>query len=218
MTSVPQSSPTSKKKSSSSPQQTAKKNPAGKKTESWKTLSVAGAVVVLVLVGIGVLRNPPKEIVPQNQSVNASPNAGISTTLMSDIDALQKTIDANPKDAESLLRLANALHDAKFMPRAIETYKKYLLLKPSDPDARVDMAICYFESGDSPTALKEMQTALKYDPKHQMAMFNIGIVNLNQGNLEQSNEWFRKTIALDPKTQVALRAQQILTQHSTIQQ
>lgn len=218
VTSVPQASPTSKKRGPLPSHQSAKKGSAGKKTESWKTLSVAGAVVVLVLVGLGVFRNPPKEIVPQNQSLNAGPDAGISPTLMTDIDALQKTVEANPKDTESLLRLANALHDAKFMPRAIETYKKYLLLKPSDPDARVDMAICYFESGDSPTALKEMQTALKHDPKHQMAMYNIGIVNLNQGNLEQSNEWFRKAIALDPMTQIAQRAQQILTQHSTIQQ
>ena len=51
------------------------------------------------------------------------------------------------------------------MPRAIETYKKYLRLKPADADARVDMGICYYESGDSPTALKEMQTALNVRPE-----------------------------------------------------
>jgi Tfp pilus assembly protein PilF len=104
------------------------------------------------------------------------------------------------------------------MPRAIDTYNKYLHLKPADADARVDLGICYYESGDSPTALKEMQTALTYDPKHQMALFNLGIVTLNQGNLAQSNEWFKKAIAVNPNTQVGQRAQQILTQHSTIQQ
>ncbi len=213
-----QSKPTSKKISAGSTKESGKKRPPGKKLESWKTLSIAGALVVLVILGIGVFRNSPKEISSQNQSLAVTPDAGINPTLMNDIDALQKNIDANPKDAESALHLANALHDAKFIPRAIEMYKKYLLLKPADPDARVDMAICYFESGDSPTALKEMHTALKYDPKHQMATFNIGIVNLNQGNLQESNEWFKKTVALNPNTQVAQRAQQILTQHSTIQQ
>jgi hypothetical protein len=43
-------------------------------------------------------------------------------------------------------------------------------------------------------------------------------VTLNQGNLAQSNEWFKKAIAVNPNTQVGQRAQQILTQHSTIQQ
>ena len=218
VTSLPHSPSISKKSSPIPSQHSAKKSARGRKIESWKTLSIGGAVVLLVLLGIGVLRNPPKEMAPQNQPLNASPEAGISPTLINDIAALQKNVDANPKNAELLLQLANALHDAKFMPRAIETYKKYLLLKPSDPDARVDMAICYFESGDSPTALKEMKTALKYDPKHQMAMFNMGIVNLNQGNLEQSNEWFTKTVAIDPKSQIAQRAQQILSQHSTIPQ
>lgn len=217
-TSLTQSKPASKKTSAGSSREAGKKKSPGKRLESWKTTSIAGALVVLVILGIGVFRNPPKEISSQNQSLANTTDAGVNPTLMNDIDALQKDVDVNPKDAASLLRLANALHDAKFAPRAIEMYKKYLLIKPADPDARVDMAICYFESGDSPTALKEMRAALKYDPKHQMATFNIGIVNLNQGNLQESNEWFKKTVALDPNTQVAQRAQQILAQHSTIQQ
>ncbi len=216
--SLTQSRPASRKISAGSTKEAGKKRAPGKRLESWKTLSIAGALVVLVILGIGVFRNPPKEVSPQNQSLAITPDAGINPTLMNDIDALQKSVDANPKDAGSLLRLANTLHDAKFMQRAIEIYKRYLLLKPADPDARVDMGICYFESGDSPTALKEMRTALKNDPKHQMATFNIGIVNLNQGNIQESNEWFKKTVALDPKTEVAQRAQQILSQHSTIQQ
>lgn len=216
--SMVQSRTASKKKSDGPVRDGGKKRLPKKPQESWKTLSIAGVLVVALILGIGVFRNSPKEVSPQNQSLTITPDAGVSPTLMNDIDALQKNVDANPKDAESLIRLANALHDAKFLPRAIEMYKKYLLLKPADPDARVDMAICFFESGDSPTALTEMHTALKYDPKHQMATFNIGIVNLNQGNLKESNEWFKKTVALDPNTQVAQRAQQILTQHSTIQQ
>jgi cytochrome c-type biogenesis protein CcmH/NrfG len=189
-----------------------------KKFESWQVLSIAGVVVVAALVAIGVFRNPPKEATPQEQAAESNAAPAVSPTLVSDIEALQKTVDANPKDAETILRLANALHDAKFMPRAIAMYQRYLQLKPKDADARVDMGICYYESGDSPTALKEMQTALSYDPKHQMAMFNLGIVTLNQGNLALSNEWFKKTVEVNPNTQIGQRAQQILTQHSTIKQ
>ncbi len=207
-----------KKKGGAGDRQPERKGAAGRKIESWKVLSIAGAIVVLVLVGIGVLRNPPKEASTESQAVDNNAGLAVSPTLVSDIEALQKKVDADPNDAGALLRLANALHDAKFMPRAIDTYKKYLHFKPSDADARVDLGICYFESGDSPTALKEMQTALTYDPKHQMALFNLGIVTLNQGNLAQSNEWFKKAVAVNPNTQVGQRAQQILTQHSTIQQ
>ena len=213
-----QSKTSTKKKAGTVGKQPERRGEAGKKIESWKVLSIAGGIVVLVLVGIGLFRNPPKEASTESQAVDNNSTPAVSPTLLSDIETLQKAVDADPKDAGTLLRLANALHDAKFMPRAIDTYKKYLRLKPADADARVDMGICYYESGDSPTAIKEMQTALTYDPKHQMALFNLGIVTLNQGNLAESNEWFKKAVGVNPNTQVGQRAQQILTQHSTIQQ
>jgi len=216
--SVPSSKLPAKKKGNTSDKQPERKGQIRKKIESWKVLSIAGGVVVLVLVGIGVFRNPPKEASTENQALDNNSAPAVSPTLVTDIEEMQKTVDASPNDAGALLRLANALHDAKFLPRAIESYKKYLRLKPADADARVDMGICYYESGDSPTAIKEMQTALSYDPKHQMALFNLGIVTLNQGNLQQSNEWFRKAAGVNPNTQVGQRAQQILSQHSTIQQ
>jgi len=207
-----------KKKGAPLDRQPERKGQSGKKFESWKVLSIAGGVIVIVLVGIGLVRNSPKEVSAENQSVDSNPSPAVSPTLVSDIEVLQKNADDRPADADALLKLANALHDAKFMPRAIETYKKYLHLKPADANARVDMGICYYESGDSPTALKEMNTALAYDPNHQMAMFNLGIVTLNMGNLAQSNEWFKKAVGVDPNTEIGQRAQKILTQHSTIQQ
>ena len=206
-------------KQASDPQRKAeRKGSGGKKLESWQVLSIAGIIVIAVLAAIALFRNSPKEVPAQEQAAESNAAPALSPTLVADIETLQKSVDANPRDAESLLHLANALHDAKFMPRAIATYQKYLQLKPKDADARVDMGICYYESGDSPTALKEMQTALTVDPKHQMAMFNLGIVTLNLGNLALSNEWFKKAVGVNPNTQIGQRAQQILTQHSTIKQ
>ena len=180
-------------------------------------VAIGAIVVIVVVLGIGVFRNSPKQLSSQSPSLPSDPGPSVSPTLLSDIESLEKNSEANPRDAGVLLRLANALHDAKFMPRAIESYKKYLKLRPQDADARVDMGICLFESGDSPTAIEEMKTALKHSPKHQMAMFNIGIVMLNQGNLNESNDWFKKAVSVDQNTPIAQRAQQLLTQHSTIQ-
>jgi len=202
-------------------EEAAKTAPGGgrkRRLESWQTLSIAGIVIVAVLVAIGIFRNPPKEASPLDQTAESNSAPAVSASVLSDIDALQKRVDADPKDAESILHLANALHDAKFMPRAIAMYQKYLQLKPKDADARVDMGICYFESGDSETAIKEMKTALSYNPRHQMAMYNLGIVTLNQGNLTLSNEWFKKAADIDPGSQIGQHAQQILAQHSTIKQ
>ncbi len=178
--------------------------------ETWKVLS---ASVVVVLVGLAIynVTNPKQEEHGQN-----SPS-GASTSVLQQIEQLQATVDANPEDSQSLLRLANLLQDARFLPRAIETYKRYLAVVPSDANARVDMGICYFESGDAQTAISEMEKALEFEPRHQLGHLNLGVVNLNSGNLEKANEWFERCVRINPNTEAGKRAQRLLDQHTTIQ-
>lgn len=181
---------------------------------------IAGvAVIALILVMVFVLF-PRNQGSPQ-QSVSAvQPQAGAS---MAEIQSLQQSVDANPRDAASRLRLANVLHDNGMLTRAIDTYNEYLKLEPRDPNARVDMGICYDQLGlqDSTNApryfalaVQEMQTAAKDMPTHQPAAFNLGIVNLHMGNLEESNKWFKRTVELGANTELGMRAQKILQQHS----
>lgn len=151
-----------------------------------------------------------------------------SAAMMKEIDQLQQTVDASPKDDASLIRLANKLHDAamsnpNLLTRAIDTYAKYLKLKPNDPNARVDLGICYFEMARVDTnngaslfsrAIQEMETAIRANPDHQPAAFNLGIVNLNAGNLEKSTEWFTRAVKINPNSDLGKKAQQLVEQHS----
>jgi cytochrome c-type biogenesis protein CcmH/NrfG len=181
----------------------------GRGLAGWKVIAIVGGGFVVALIVIGVTRNRPVTVpnTPQTQSV-------ISPTMMEDIEQLRRLVEANPKDAASLLRLANLLHDAKFIDQAILHYKKYLALNEKDPDARVDLGICYYESGDKASAIQEMQKALSYSPRHQLAHFNLGIVTLGSGDVETAMEWFRKCIAISPETETAKRAQRLIDQHA----
>jgi tetratricopeptide (TPR) repeat protein len=157
-----------------------------------------------------------------------TPATAESAGMLQEIDRLQKTVDANPADDASLLRLANVLHDhamrdRTLLMRAVNTYGTYLKRKPGDTNARVDMGICYFEMGrldsvNGPSffarAIDEMTKAFNGNPSHQPAAFNLGIVNLNAGHLEESNAWFKKALALNPDTDLGKRAKQILEQHT----
>jgi cytochrome c-type biogenesis protein CcmH/NrfG len=199
----------------------------GRRTASFEPWQVIVGIVVVGLVGFfaytELSRAPvspisaPPEMFPAQAAVS-----------MQDIDRLQETVDANPDDDVSLLRLANMLQDASrsnstLLMRAVDTYAKYLKLKPNDPNARVDMGICYFEMArtDSNNAasliaksIQEMKAALDANPTHQPAAFNLGIVNLNAGNLEESNKWFRRTVELNPNSDLGKKAQQMIEQHS----
>lgn len=177
--------------------------------EGWKVIAVIGAVMLVGLIFIAVKRNQP---VPFPSGT--APQSTASQTLLQEIERLRKVVDTNPTDAASVLKLANLLHDGKFIDQAIEYYKKYLALNEKDVDARVDLGISHYERGDPKAAIAEMEKALSFSPTHQLAHFNLGIVNLGSGNIEKAIEWFTKCIALAPESEVARRAQELIDQHS----
>lgn len=211
--------------------QTQKKKPAGSPTfEPWQIIAavaVLGLVAYLVYTEISsekpltVAQPPAATGTPANVPFLSAPAATI------DLAPLEQAVKAAPNDAAALLRLANALHDNRSLPRAIETYKKYIGMRPRDPDARTDLGICYFQLAQTDTinsvnllesAAREILEANNGFPKHQASAFNLGVVYLHMQNLEESNKWFQRAVELNKDSDLGKRAQNILNQHSTPQE
>ncbi len=209
----------------------AKNNPAvspaslkSPKTESSETpqwlkillgVFVIYGIAMFIYEGMNLPSGSPQrseQSTPQSQA-QAQPQTQTDPAIVNTITELEKQLAANPNDAGTVLQFANTLHDAKFFPRAIEMYKKYIILEPSNNDARVDLGICYFETGNLDQAVQEIESVVKKDPKHQMAMFNLGIIQLSSQNMTEAKKWFKQCIAIDPQSTAGLRAQQILEQH-----
>ena len=185
------------------------KRQAGKGLAQGKIIAVFGGLLIVGVIVIGITRNQTKTV-PSGSGAQST----VSPTLVQDIEQLRKRVEADSTDSGAMLRLANLLHDGKFMDQAIVYYKKYLVLNEKDPDARVDLGICYFERGDKDRAIAEMRKALTYAPTHQLAHFNLGIVNLGSGNIDVAIEWFKKCIAIAPQTETARRAEELIKQHT----
>jgi tetratricopeptide (TPR) repeat protein/predicted RNA-binding Zn-ribbon protein involved in translation (DUF1610 family) len=186
-----------------------RKHQSGKGLPQGRIIAIFGGLLVVGVIIIGITRNQTKTMQSGSESQSA-----VSPTLVQDIERLREQVEADSTDSEAILRLANLLHDGKFLDQAIIYYKKYLALNKKDADARVDLGICYFESGDKDRAIAEMKEALTYAPNHQLAHFNLGIVNLANGNLDVAIEWFKKCIAINPQTETAHRAEELIKQHT----
>ncbi len=204
-----------------------KKTGSGAKFETWQIIAavaVLGLVAYLVVTEISserpltVAQPPAATGTPANVPFLSAPAATI------DIAPLEQAVKAAPNDPAALLKLANALHDDRMLPRAIDTYKKYLGIRPKDPDARTDLGICYFQLAQTDTmnsvnlletAAQEILLANTGSPKHQPSAFNLGVVYLHMQNLEESNKWFQRTIELNKDSDLGKRAQNILNQHSS---
>jgi tetratricopeptide (TPR) repeat protein len=185
----------------------------GKKSISLTMqLVIAFALLVIVIIIIES-QNAPTAAPPQSQQQTAVQPAAPDKDVLQTILLLENAVKADSANTDALLQLANALHDARMFPRAIESYKAYIRRMPKKTDAMVDLGICYFETGDVETALKEIKKALAVDPKHQMAMFNLGVILLSDNKVEESKQWLQKAIDIDPNSLAGQRAKEILHQH-----
>lgn len=199
--------------------------------EPWQIVSV---VAVLALVGYllfsEITKDRPGSVIgsaaPPSQAMPGGPGALFTPPPANvDLAPFEAAVKAQPADPAALLRLANAQHDNRMMPRAIETYQKYLKMRPKDPDARTDMGICYFQMAQTDTvnmmellesAAREMLAASQSSPSHQPSAFNLGVVYLHMGKMEESNTWFKKAVEINKNSDLGTRAQTILSQHSGV--
>jgi tetratricopeptide (TPR) repeat protein/predicted RNA-binding Zn-ribbon protein involved in translation (DUF1610 family) len=193
----------------------------------------AGAVVVLLgvliyfqVTGENTVRTVPGTAESGSASAALPPPIAVNGPTSQELEEMDAAVKARPNDVGALLRLANALHDSRLLPRAIDTYKKYLSLRPKDPDARTDLGICYFQMAQTDSAnaepllrkaAKEMEEAHAANPTHQASAFNLGIVYLHLNDIEQSNSWLRKAAAINAQSDLGIKAQSLLNQHGVIQ-
>ena len=206
--------------------QKAKPQSAQRHLDLWQIISVATVILLLgYLIYLQVASDHasgPSSAAASAPSAQNMP-AGGSANPPVDLTPLEEAVRARPSDAAAVLKLANALHDNRMLPRAVDTYKNYLSMRPKDPDARTDLGICYFQmaladSVNSQTlfeqAAAEMEQAFSSKPDHQPSAFNLGVVYLHMGNMAESNRWFSKAVEINKDSDLGHRAQNMLTQHS----
>jgi ribosomal protein L40E len=182
--------------------------------QSWKLTAIIG----VILIGVIILFKTSRKEQPEP----AAPAAPQTAAMMSQIETLERAVEAHPTDTLAVLHLANLLYDARLFPRAALMYDRYLKANPANADARVDMGVAYFEMSflDSlkageyiSTAAREMEKALDVAPNHQLACFNLGIISFHTGDNERALGWFKRCVAIDPNSETGKRAQQFFTQH-----
>ena len=208
------------------------RKPEGTGTKNAGLWQIISAVAVLALLSYLVYL----QLGGEKPSTTAAASSGImqenpplSGIGMQSVDLkpLEDAVRERPSDAGAQLRLANALHDNRMLPRAVDAYRKYLTMRPKDPDARTDLGICYFQLAQADSINREsllheavtaMEEAFNSAPRpHQPSAFNLGVVHLHLGELEESNRWFRKAVEINRESDLGKRAQNMITQHAVPQ-
>ncbi|AGA70879.1 hypothetical protein Desdi_3493 [Desulfitobacterium dichloroeliminans LMG P-21439] len=115
-------------------------------------------------------------------------NAPVAGSNESQIDSLNKALEANPQDAQTRLILANSYYDWAFQTlggntpekagaifqQAVVEYQE-VIKSEKNVNILVDMATAAFYGGQDELAEQTFQEALQMDPKFLNGLYNYGI-------------------------------------------
>jgi len=153
---------------------------------------LAVAIAVFIAVIVLVVYTQPRNQGSGSSSTNLPPEFKnvLTSQQQAAFDALSalNTLQANPKDPESLRRMAAFYYDqytalAQTDPttalssayQSIRYTDRYLQVAPNDSDAKVDEAALLFYTGQADKAIQLVGDVLKVDKNHVKGNFNLGI-------------------------------------------
>lgn len=155
----------------------------------------------------------------QTDSTNNTANtAAASQTGNPTIDGLKKQIEANPKDTESLSKLATAYQDASDWTNAIDTWKKISALLPDWAPSYYSQAYAYQSAKDDANAklaYEKYIATVKPEEVEQnkknlaYAYFYIAFAE-QQSDPNKAKEHIAKSIQYDPTNQDAIKLSKTL--------
>jgi len=96
---------------------------------------------------------------------------------------LLATLNANPNDFDTLVKVANLYYDGQQFPEAIKYYERALKISPENADVRTDFGTALWYMGEADKAIAEFQKSLKSRPGHPETLFNLGVVRW-QGKMD----------------------------------
>ena len=148
------------------------------------------------------------------------PEAAATTTQTTNptIEGLKKQIEANPKDAESLAKLATAYQEASDWPNAIDTLKKISVLLPDWAPSYYSQAYAYQSAKDDANAkiaYEKYIATVKPEEVEQnkknlaYAYFYLAFTE-QKTDLNKAKEHIAKSIQYDPTNQDAVKLSKAL--------
>lgn len=141
---------------------------------------------------------------------------GNSSILPDAARILRRAHEADPKDYDLLLRLANTLYllaqtgDPARMPESRAYLEKAASLRPDDADTRASIGLTYFHQkpSDPRAAAREYRRALALDPRHEFSLQNLAAALVEAGELSEAEKTLGELERVNPRNEalVNLRA------------
>lgn len=182
-----------------------------------KTIKINTKQLFLALMMVGSTGALVAQTSPKTDSVKVTAStAQVQTNPV--IEGLKKQVEANPKDAEALAKLATAYQDATDWQNAILTWKKISVLLPDWAPSYYSQAFSYQSAKDDVNAKlayeKYISTVkpeeVEASKKNLAYAYYFIAYSEQKGNTDKAKEYIAKSIQYDPSNQEAVKLSQAL--------
>lgn len=127
------------------------------------------------------------------------------------IRQLQQKIIDNPKDVDSLLKLAIEYSVANNFVKAVETYFSILRVDQNNFHAYNNLGILYKQAGQFRDSLHCYQKAQTIDPDSCWVPYNMGLCYEAMGRMQEARESYGQALSLNPSFSQALQRLRFLS-------
>lgn len=174
------------------------------------TIVVVVAAIVIFGVGGYYVGSRSSSRQAAGRGVANEPQASNFNAVTAD---LKSRLDANPKDVDLVMRLADVYFDAKQFTEAAEFYKRALSLRPDDAEIYNNLGLSIHYMGNSVEGLRYVNDGVKKNPYHQRILLTKGfILAYGLGDMGAAKEAWEKARVINPDSQIGKAASEFLAQ------
>jgi cytochrome c-type biogenesis protein CcmH/NrfG len=175
---------------------------------AFRNLALAGATIATVgIVAVLGFNTGGTSASGISAGVTPAPSAAASTPVLDEaaVAALMVKIQANPKDADSLMALGDEYYRTGDFKTAGDWFAKVTAVEPTVVRGYLALGVSAFNLGDSTTALTAWTKVLTIDETNVEAHYDLGFLYLNAQPPDMAGvqrEWSR-VVALAPDSDIA---------------
>ena len=181
----------------------------------FRNLALVGATVAAIgIVAVfGFNAGGSAQAIGANPAASAAPAASAPVLDQATVAELMAKIQANPKDADSLMALGDEYYKIGDFATAGDWFTKVTALEPTNVRGFLALGATGFNSGDLDAAEVAWRKALDIDPKSVEANYDLGFLYFNRQppDMAKVQEHWAKVVELDPNSEIAQTVKAHLT-------
>jgi cytochrome c-type biogenesis protein CcmH/NrfG len=177
-------------------------------SKAFRNLALVGATVaaigIVAVLGFNAGGSSAAAI-GANPNASAAPAASAPVLDEAKVAELMGKIQANPKDADSLMALGDEYYRIGDFTTAGDWFTKVTTLEPTNVRGFLALGATGFNSGNLDAAEVAWRKALDIDPKSVEANYDLGFLYFNRQppDMAKVQEHWAKVVELDPNGQIA---------------